>query len=303
MNKPQTQFADTPNVRIQYTEHGNPSGQPVILLHGFPDAPVAWDGVLAHLDTRALRILVPALRGFGETQVKQPELIAGQEAALGLDLLAFADALGLARFNLAGHDWGARTSYAAAILAPERVASLLTLATPYLMYGGKDYPPAQVRGNWYQWYFQLAPGKKAMEEDAEAFCHELWTSWSPDWSFSKSDFAEAAKAWKNPQFAATVLHYYRTRWGGALGMRAYEDAQAKLNAKPKPKLTVPTVYVHGTADACDLPDCADGQESYFTGGYEIVKVKGAGHFPHREEPKLVARLLEKHVATQLQHER
>ena len=58
--------------------------------------------------------------------------------------------------------------------------------------------------------------------------------------FRTSEFAEAAKAWKTPQFAATVIHYYRTRWGGALSLRTYADLQQLLDHKPKAKLTVPT---------------------------------------------------------------
>jgi len=246
--------------------------------------------------TQKFRLLVPYLRGFGGTSVLQPELVAGQEAALGHDVIAFADALGISTFHLVGHDWGARTAYAACIFAPERVRSLLTMATPYVMYGGKDYPPEQVRANWYQWYFQLEQGRKMMTENAEAFCRELWTAWSPEWSFSSREFAQAAEAWKNPQFAEIVLHYYRTRWGGALSRRAYADLQAVLNAKPKPKISVPAIYVQGGADACDLAACSEEQAGAFSGGYERVLLKGVGHFPHREDPKAIAKLLSRQLA-------
>ena len=134
-----------------------------------------------------------------------------------------------------------------------------------------------------------------MHENAEAFCKELWHRWSPEWSFSRSEFSDAAKAWKNPQFADTVIHYYRTRWGGALSLRAYAFLQSKLNTKPKPKIAVPTIYVQGTADACDLQECSDDQASFFSGKYERVMVKGAGHFPHRENPAAVAKVLSRQL--------
>jgi pimeloyl-ACP methyl ester carboxylesterase len=288
---PAIQTIDIEAVRIEYLEYGNPAGEPLILLHGFPDAPLAWRGVLKQMDLGGLRVLVPWLRGFGGSQVMQPDRVGGQEAALGHDLLGFADALGITDFHLAGHDWGARASYAACVFAPERIRSLLALATPYVMYGGRAYPPEQVRGNWYQWYFQLEPARPMLTEHAEDFCRELWNSWSPEWGFLRRDFAEVATWWKGPQFAATVLHYYRTRWGGALGLRAYAELQARLDAKPKTKLATPTIYVQGGADACDLPACSEEQDGFYTGPYERVLLKGVGHFPHREDPKTIAKLL------------
>ena len=274
---------------------GNPAGTPVVLLHGFPDSPVAWAGVIDHLDTARHRILVPYLRGFGATEVTSLDLVGGQEAALGHDLLAFADALSLNRFHLVGHDWGARAAYAASVLAPKRILSLATLASPYLMYGGDDLPPEQVNSYWYHWFFQLELGAKMMNENAVAFCHQLWRAWSPEWKFSEKDFAAAAESWQNPQFAATVLHYYRMRWGGALSLRAYADLQAKLDVKPKPRISIPALYVAGDADNCVLPAASEDQRSAFSGPYERVLLKGLGHFPHRENPKAVAKLLTRHL--------
>jgi pimeloyl-ACP methyl ester carboxylesterase len=288
MKFPAPRSVDTSQVQVHYFDIGNPAGTPVILLHGFPDAPIAWGPTIDQLDIGKLRLIVPYLRGYGSTRVLREDLVGGQEAALGQDLLAFADALSLERFHLAGHDWGARTAYAACIFAPSRILSLFTLATPYIMYGGKDYPPEQINANWYQWYFQLQLGQKALTENTEAFCRQLWRSWSPNWNFAARDFTAAAAAWKNPQFVSTVLHYYRTRWGGALSLRAYSELQATLNAQPKAKITVPSIYVQGADDACDLPPCSEHQASFFTAPYKRILLKGSGHFPHREDPKAIA---------------
>ncbi len=292
MKTPPSKYCTTPTLRIEYSEYGDPHGQPLILLHGFPDAPVAWTGVIAGLRKKGLRILVPCLRGYGETEVLLKDLVGGQEAALGKDLVEFADALEVESFHLAGHDWGVRTSYAACVFAPERIKSLLALATPYVAYGGREQPANEVRARWYQWFFQLELGRKMLEENTEGFCLELWRSWSPGWKFSKRDFADASEFWKNPQFVETVMHYYRTRWGGALSLRAYEGLQAELNKKPKAKISVPTIFAHGGSDECNLPAGSEDQADYFTGGYRRVILNGVGHFPHRENPAAVAKLLQ-----------
>jgi pimeloyl-ACP methyl ester carboxylesterase len=90
----------------------------------------------------------------------------------------------------------------------------------------------------------------------------------------------------------TVLHYYRMRWGGALCLRAYEALQSKLNKKPKAKISVPIIFAQGGADESDLPAGSEEQADYFTGGYRRVISKGVGHFPAREDPAAVAKLLQ-----------
>jgi pimeloyl-ACP methyl ester carboxylesterase len=127
MKFPAPRSIDTPQVQVHYFDLGNPAGTPVLLLHGFPDSPIAWGPVIDRLDTSNLRLIVPYLRGYGPTTVLRDDLVGGQEAALGHDLLVFTNALGLERFHLVGHDWGARTAYAACIFAPDRILSLLTL--------------------------------------------------------------------------------------------------------------------------------------------------------------------------------
>ena len=104
-------------------------------------------------------------------------------------------------------------------------------------------------------------------------------------------------AWDNPQFVDIVIDYYRMRHGGSLSRRAYAEAQEKLDAKPRPKISVPALFIHGSADACDLPAGAEGQEAAFTGGYERLLIPGVGHFPHRENASAVAEALLKQLRT------
>jgi pimeloyl-ACP methyl ester carboxylesterase len=298
MKSPTTNSINTPQTQIHYLAAGNPAGTPVILLHGFPDSPLTWTGVISHLDPSKYRFIMPYLRGFGPTTVLREDLVGGQEAALGHDLLAFADALNLDRFHLVGHDWGVRTSYAACVFAPDRILSLLAISTPYIMYGGKDLPPAQIHANWYQWYFQLPQAQKTLTEQTDAFCRQLWRIWSPTWNFTNREFTAAAESWRNPQFVQTVLTYYRTRWGGALSLPAYASLQATLNAKPTTKLSVPTTFLHGGDDGTNLPECSEDQAPFFSGPYKRILLKGVGHFPQREDPKAVADLISRNIKWQ-----
>ncbi len=119
--------ARTPVLDMAYEEAGPPDGPPVALLHGFPDAPRAFDAVVPILTAAGRRCIVPYLRGYGPTRFLRAETPrSGEQAALGQDLLHLLDALALPRAVLAGYDWGGRAACVVAALWPERCAGLVS---------------------------------------------------------------------------------------------------------------------------------------------------------------------------------
>ena len=50
-------------VQIEYFECGNPEGVPLVLVHGFPDSPLAWEAVVSTPDLDRHRVVLPYLRG------------------------------------------------------------------------------------------------------------------------------------------------------------------------------------------------------------------------------------------------
>src|SRR5690349_6938947 len=103
------EYVNTDRLRIAFRQHGDLQGEPIFLLHGWPDDLHTWDGVLPTLACAGYRLIMPSLRGFGETRfLDHATPRSGQLAALAQDLLDFASALGIERFNVVGHDWGAR---------------------------------------------------------------------------------------------------------------------------------------------------------------------------------------------------
>jgi hypothetical protein len=101
---PALRTVDSSVLTIAYQERGDPRGFPVILLHGFPADVRAWDEVAPPLTKAGYRVLAPYLRGFGPTTFRDasaPRM--AEEAAIGQDVIDFADALGLPRFALSGY--------------------------------------------------------------------------------------------------------------------------------------------------------------------------------------------------------
>src|SRR2546425_4758112 len=123
-----TKFVDTPLLRVAYEESGTAQGFPIILLHGFPDDAHAFDDVTAPLAKAGYRALVPYLRGYGPTRFLDPaHPRMAEQAAIGQDVIDFADALGFRRFAVAGFDWGGRAAAIAAVLHPDRVRAAVLI--------------------------------------------------------------------------------------------------------------------------------------------------------------------------------
>jgi pimeloyl-ACP methyl ester carboxylesterase len=98
----------------------------VLLGHGWPYSPYAYAEVAPALAKRGYRVLVPYLRGNGPTVFRSADTIrSGQQAALGADVIAFMDALGIRDAIFAGCDWGGRGLCVAAALWPERADGVI----------------------------------------------------------------------------------------------------------------------------------------------------------------------------------
>src|SRR2546423_2327802 len=125
-------FIRTPLLEIAFEDNGPQDGLPVLLLHGWPDAPRGWRGVAQALLAAGWRTIIPYLRGLPPTRfLSQSTPRVGAAVALAHDAIELADALGLERFAVVGHDWGARTAYTMAALFPERLSALAALSLGY----------------------------------------------------------------------------------------------------------------------------------------------------------------------------
>ncbi len=276
----------TDTLEIAYEEHGPPGGTPVILLHGFPYDGHAYDEVAPVLGTNGCRALVPWLRGYGQTRFLSPQTPrSGEQAALGNDLRQFMDALGIQRAALVGYDWGGRAACVVSALWPERVRCLVSCAGYNMFQAATMNDPAPAERelrNWYQYYFHLERGVRGLEKNRRDIARLLWTLWSPHWKFDDATFERTAKAFDNPDFVAVVIQSYRHRYGNAPGDPALLDIEAALAKQPK--ITVPTINLHGDDNGISVISQADHQARHFTGPYERRVLPRVGHNVPQEAP-------------------
>jgi pimeloyl-ACP methyl ester carboxylesterase len=280
----------TPLLRVAYEDSGPAGGPPVLLLHGWPDDPRTYDKIAPALNQAGFRTIAPWLRGYGETAFLSPVTMrSGEIVAMAQDALDLADALGLKKFAVIGHDWGARIAYVLAIVAPERVTRIAALSVGWQP-GELPTPNfEQARKYWYQWFMATERGAAAVHKDPKGFARAQWDTWAPQGWFGVAEFETTAASFENPDWADVTVHSYRVRWAEADKDPRYAALDAKAMAAQT--INVPTLMIQGGADGVTLADTTAGKERYFTGGYSRHVIDGAGHFPTREAADEVSRLL------------
>ncbi|HEV7662970.1 MAG TPA: alpha/beta fold hydrolase, partial [Chloroflexota bacterium] len=168
----------TPTLEIAYEESGPASGPAVLLLHGFPYDPRAFDDVVPTLVIQGCRVIIPYLRGYGPTRFLSLETPrSGQQAALGQDARDLMDALDISTAVLGGYDWGGRAACVVAALWPERVSGLVTVGgynIQDIAASVKPASPEQEHRLWYQYYFHAERGRAGLTTNRAALCRLLW---------------------------------------------------------------------------------------------------------------------------------
>jgi pimeloyl-ACP methyl ester carboxylesterase len=284
-------MVETPTLSIGYEESGSAQGFPVILLHGFPDDAKAWDDVAPPLVKAGYRVLAPYLRGYGPTRFRDaaaPRM--AEQAAIGQDVVDFADALGLARFAVSGYDWGGRAACITAALHRDRVRAAV-LISGYLIQNttvlAPPAPPEAERNLWYQYYFNTERGRAGLAANRRAICRFLWQTWSPTWHFSEETYNRTAASFDNPDFVDVVIHSYRHRIGNAAGEPRFLEVEKQLAARPK--IEVPTITLYGADDTLGRAAPENPAErNSFPALVARRVVPGAGHFLPREKPEAVS---------------
>jgi pimeloyl-ACP methyl ester carboxylesterase len=276
---------------VAYRDMGPKDGKTAILLHGFPYDIHAYDEVAEILGGQEVRCLVPYLRGYGPTRFIAPDSMrSGQQAALGVDLLAFMDALAIPAAILGGYDWGGRAACIVAALWPDRAQGLVSCGQGYniqdIADAWKPAPPEEETRYWYQYYFNTRRGVAGLTENRAALCRHIWELWSPSWVFTDRIFEQTATSFDNPDFVDVVIHSYRHRFGDVAGDPDVQPIEDRLAARPP--IAVPTVILQGADDGVDPPTIEDIHRPHFDGAYRREIIPGVGHNLPQEAPEAFA---------------
>jgi pimeloyl-ACP methyl ester carboxylesterase len=270
-------YVDARGLRTHVAIAGPADGDPVVLVHGWPQHWWIWRGVLPALVDAGYRCICPDLRGHGWTDAPSDGYEKEQFAS---DVFAALDELGIDRFKLVGHDWGGFAGFLMALRAPERVERFLAVSIihPWIRRGGG---PADIVRQLLGASYQLVIGSPVLGRQVVQRTPFIKTliargagSPVPD------DVREAyAARWREPNRAAATSAIYRTlllRELGPILAGRYRDR----------RLRVPTVLVYGSRDPVIRGERLRGWDEY-ADDMRVSEVEG-GHFLPDEQPQVVA---------------
>jgi pimeloyl-ACP methyl ester carboxylesterase len=248
------------------------AGEPVVLVHGWPQHWWMWRHVVPLLAPHA-RLVMIDLRGFGWTDAPPG---AYDKQTLTDDVLAVLDALDLERVCLMGHDWGAWSGFLACLAEPERFAAFLALGSPRP--GGR--PSARQLLEVWRFGYQVAIASPVLGRRLVADRRVIERvivggavqrqAWTPD------DLRAFSAVLAEPARAQASVGLYRT-------FLAREVART-----PHGRLRVPTRIMLGARDPAIPVVLLDGADDD-ADDVRVEIVPECGHFVPEEHPALVAR--------------
>ena len=269
---------------------GPEEAPPVVFLHGFPESHRTWRKLVPLLSDR-LRLIMPDNRGFGASDRPQEVEAYKTDTLLG-DLVALAEALGLERFALVGHDWGGAIAWAAAIKGEPRVSRLAIVNSPHPLIFQKSLieDKAQRAASQYMRAFREPDFEKFVEAIGfEAFFDKSFRNHVDPAIIPAEERAIYIDQWSRPGALTAMLNWYRASQMVVPPPGITVDIPEWV-LRAFPKIKVPVRVVWGLEDKALLPVQLEGIGE-IGDDVQLFPLKGVGHFAPWEAPEQVASAL------------
>jgi pimeloyl-ACP methyl ester carboxylesterase len=267
-------------LQMHYLEAGE--GEPFVLLHGWPQSSHEWRSVMDGLSSR-YRLIAPDMRGAGHSG----KPVSGYDKrTMALDVAKLMDKLGVDRFHLVGHDFGAAVGFALAANHRNRVRTLTILD---MLLPGFGYEHAMQRtagGGIWHFGFHLTPDLPELliaGKESEYVRYFLQNFIYDPTSISSADIEHYANLQRAPGALRAGLNYYRT---------IFEDAAANQQAASQP-LTIPVLALGGELS---LGAMAKELIQPLATAVEGGAVPRCGHWIPEERPDFLIERLPAHFA-------
>lgn len=237
-------------------------GEPVLLVHGFPDEHTVWREQVPALVAAGYRVIAPDTRGCGESGI--PGRVADYRVEILVeDLRALLDALGIDTVRLVAHDWGAVIGWRFVLAHPQRVDRFVALSV--------GHPTAYARGGLVQklkgYYILLLQLRGLIE----------WLATRGDWFLFRqlTRYAGEFPRWRErlsrPGRLTAGMNYYRANLGA-------------LIAGELPSARVPVFGVWSSGDLFLVEGQMIASERYVRGPWRYARIDGANHWLQLDAP-------------------
>ncbi len=281
-------------IELAVAQHGPPDGPVVVLLHGFPELGYSWRHQVGPLSEAGYRVLVPDMRGFGDSDA--PEAI--EEYAVDVlagDVLGLLDHAGAEQGVVIGHDWGADAAWKTAWMHPDRIRAVAGLSVPFVPRA--PAPPLEIMrkhlgpGFYIVWFQEPGVAEEALERDVR---RTLATSrvWDAAWSESPDEDPPTPSFMTEEELGVYVQTFTRTGFRGGLNYyRNIDRNWERTAAVAERRIGQPALFLTGERDPVRTFMPAEAMNGWVTNLQVDEVVPGAGHWVQQQAPEAVNRTL------------
>ncbi|SFR46231.1 MULTISPECIES: alpha/beta fold hydrolase [Halorubrum] len=274
-------YREVNGVELHTVTAGDPGGQPVVLLHGFPEFWYEWREYLDPLAEAGYRVVVPDQRGYNLSG-KPTGLDAYSIDTLAADIVDLIETTGRESAHVVGHDWGAAVAWDLALRHPESVDRLGIVNVPHPTVFQRTLTAdlTQLRNSWYMFFFQLPLLPEwTSSRNRFAFFVNTMEGGSRPGTFDEPDFERYRRAWSRADAVGSMINWYR-----ALFRRRRDP--------PRERVDAPTLVVWGENDQALVPRMAEESVQFCSDG-RLERFPDATHWvPHERRDRVAALLLE-----------
>lgn len=270
---------DVGEVTLHVVMAGPADGQPVVLLHGFPEFWYAWRGPMAVLARAGFRVIVPDQRGYNRSD--KPGRVSDYRIdKLAADIVGLIAALGYEQVDLAGHDWGGAVAWRIAIEHPAVVRRLAILDTPHPL-ADVGYTSDEDSVSWYRTFIQIPwlPGFAARIANWRLLTSSLRDTSQPG-TFPDEQFDLYRSAWDRDGAISTMGDWYR----------AAARHQDEVVIAGGQRVAVPTLLLIAARDPY-IPGDLSRRSLLFLDDGRLVELGSGTHWVIQEEPERIGALL------------
>ncbi|KAJ7527936.1 hypothetical protein O6H91_16G077200 [Diphasiastrum complanatum] len=270
------------SIKIHFVECGEPTGELVLMLHGFPNFWYVWKNQFKFLSDLGYHVIAPDLRGFNASS--KPRGIANySRASMISDVVLLIDHFGRGKPALVvGHDWGGALAWALSEDMPTRLSKLVVVNSPHpaRLSNSLRSNYRQMLRSWYIFFFQLP------------FVPELWIKFNSYQvlrnicrngyrrSLCEEDIQRHLEAYSDPEAVHASLNLYRA------GFSNYWSSPYSGT-----KITIPVTVIWGEPDKFLLSELAEPPKELVSKA-SVLWVPEASHWPMWDMPDLFNSLLQ-----------
>jgi pimeloyl-ACP methyl ester carboxylesterase len=242
---------------------GPEDGRVVVLLHGFPQTSRCWSHQLDALGAAGCRAVAFDQRGYSPG-ARPSDVAAYKPSMLVRDVIDVADALGAARFDLVGHDFGGMVAWMVAGHHPARVRTLTVASTPHPAAFRRSYKTEGSNQRERSGYMRAFRDAERGDMEAALLADDAAALRGVYAGLPSDAVDEYVTVLSQPGALVAAIDWYRAMSGAA--------------SASTPPASMPTLYAWSDNDPALGRDAAEATAALVTGPYRFETLEGVGHW-------------------------